>query len=275
MEPITFKQCFKGAWIDGLNALRNRPLLCLSIAVVFLITSALGVSFRQLALTASQSASPALFRLQISLLSFAVSLVNLFAMAILAVHVLRYVILGPDAARQASWIDRGVRRYVLTSFQVAIVWWIVLIVAIPIAVIIMRLTGRGGSYALVGTLLVLLICASLFLLVRISLIFPQIAVGRSKRWRSAWQDSRGHFWSIFGTSIATLIPLIIGGLIAFVILQVILKLMPQATIAVLGSLILQAVISIVYLAVACAVLGWLYRRYADQLLTFGDAPEGL
>ncbi|VVD65743.1 hypothetical protein [Pandoraea anhela] len=275
MEPITFTQCFKGAWIDGLNALRNRPLLCLSITVVLLITSALGVSFRQLALTASQSSSPALFRFQISLLSLAVSFVNLCALAILAVHVLRYVVLGPDAARHASWLDRGVRRYVATSFQVAIVWWIALIIAIPAGVFGMRLVGQGSSRAFAATLLALLVCVTLFLLVRISLIFPQIAAGRSKRWRSAWLDSRGHFWSMFGTSIATLIPLIIGGLIAFAIVQVILKLMPQVTVAVLASLILQAVISVIYLAVACAVLGWLYHRYADQLLVFEDAPDGL
>lgn len=59
MEPITFKQCFKGAWRDGFNALRNRPLLCLTIAVVLLVTSALGVSFKQLALTAAQTGEPA------------------------------------------------------------------------------------------------------------------------------------------------------------------------------------------------------------------------
>lgn len=275
MEPITFKQCFKGAWIDGFNALRNRPLLCLTVALVILITSALGVSVRQLALTASQSSSPAMLRLQLSSVSFGIAIVNLFAMGVLAVHVLRYVILGPEAARQAPWFDRGVRRYVVTSLQLAIVMWAAMVILIIISVFGLRASGQGNSYALIFTLMALLACAAIFLLVRVSLIFAQIAVGRSKRWGSAWQDTRGHFWSIFGTSVATLIPLIAVGLISVAIVQVVLQLIPHATFAVLASLVMQTIISVVYLAIGCAVLGWLYHRYANQLLLFEDAPDGL
>ncbi|MDM8357322.1 hypothetical protein [Pandoraea communis] len=273
MEPITFKQCFKGAWRDGFNALRNRPLLCLTIAIVLLVTSALGVSFKQLALTAAQTGEPAVFRLRLALMSFGVVLVNIVTFSVLAVHVVRYTVLGPDAARQAHWYGRDLWRYLWTSIQICVSLAVVWFVAAFCVAFALRAAGRNDSYAALGTFFVLLMCALGFVLIRVSLIFPQIGAGRSKRWRAAWQDSRGHFWVMFGTTLGTILPLIIAGVIVTILFAVVLHFSPAATTVVLGTLILQTALSIAWVAVATSVSGWLYHRFADHLLTLDDAPD--
>ncbi|VVE87196.1 hypothetical protein [Pandoraea bronchicola] len=273
MEPITFKQCFKGAWRDGFNALRNRPLLCLTIAVVLLVTSALSVSLKQLALTASQSGEPAVFRLRLALMSFGVVSVNIVAFSVLAIHVMRYTILGPAAARQGHWYRRDLWRYLWTSIQVCVSIAVVWFIAAFCVALALRAAGHGNSYAALGTFFVLLMCALLFVVIRVSLIFPQIGAGRSKRWRAAWQDSRGHFWAMFGTTFVTILPLIAAGVIMTILFGVVLHYIPTATTVVLGTLILQTVLSIAWIAVATGVSGWLYHRFADRLLTLDDAPD--
>ncbi|MFJ2995201.1 hypothetical protein [Pandoraea sp. NPDC087047] len=271
MEPITFKQCFKGAWVDGFNALRNRPLLCLSVAVVILVTSALGVTFRQLAANAAQAGTSAGFRFGMSTLSLTVGLSNFFAFSVLAVHVLRYVILGPEAARQAPWMSRDVKRYMWTSVQLGLGFGLSGTALIVIAVIALRATGHANSSALISTIIVLLMCAMMFIAVRVSLIYGQIAAGRGKQWRAAWQDTRGHFWSMLGTGVATILPLVVVAILVTTVLETTLRIMPSALVAVLGILTVQAALSVVWMAVTCGVGGWLYHRYANHLLTL-DAP---
>lgn len=273
MEPITFKQCFRGAWRDGFNALRNRPLLCLSVAVVLLVTSALSLSLKELAITASRSGEPAVFQLRLALVSFGVVLVNIVAFSVLAVHVARYTILGPDTARQSHWYGRDLWRYLWASIQICVGLFAVWFIAALCAAFALRVAGRGDSYAILGTFFVLLMCALLFVLIRVSLIFPQIGAGRSKRWRAAWLDARGHFWVMLGTTVGTILPLIIAGAIMALLFAVVLHFMPAATTVVLGTLILQTVLSIAWVAVATGASGWLYHRFADRLLTLDDAPD--
>ncbi|WP_374618609.1 hypothetical protein [Pandoraea sp.] len=273
MEPITFKQCFKGAWRDGFNALRHRPWLCLTIAVVILITSALSVSLKQLALTASQSGEPAIYRLRIALMSFGVLIVNCVAFSVLAIHVFRHTILGPETARQGHWYGRDLWRYLWTSIQIFVGFFVVWLMVAFAAALALRVAGHGNSYAALATLLALSVCALFFVLIRVSLVFPQIAAGRSKRWRAVWQDSRGHFWVMFGTTIAAILPLIVAGVVVTVLFAMLLQVLPAATTVVLGTLVLQTVLSVAWVAVATAVSGWLYRRYADRLLGLDDAPD--
>jgi hypothetical protein len=273
MAPITFKQCFKGAWRDGFNALRNRPLLCLTIAVVLLITLALSVSLRQLALDASQSGEPALFRLRLALMSFGVVLVNIVAFSVLAIHVVRYTILGPDAARQSHWYGRDLWRYLWASIQIFVGVAAVCFISAMCAAFALLATGHSTPYAALGTLSALLILALIFVVLRLSLIFPQIGAGRSKQWRAAWQDSRGHFWAMLGTTLGTMLPLIVAGVVLTNLFAVVLTFMPTATTAVLGTLLLQTVLSVAWVALASSVSAWLYQRFANRLLTLDDAPD--
>ncbi|AKM29013.1 hypothetical protein AB870_01010 [Pandoraea faecigallinarum] len=272
MEPITFKQCFKGAWIDGFSALRNRPLLTISIAVVILVTLALGTSVKQLAATAAQTGMSAAYRLELALASMGIGLVNVVAFSILAVHTLRHVILGPDIARATPWY-RDVGRYVWASIQIGVGFGVVTAAIMVIAVLALRVSGHGNSSALVLTLLVLLICLVVFVAIRLSLILAQIGAGRSKRWRAAWQDTRGHFWSIFGTGVAIALPVIVGALIVLVVVELLVRMTTSTTVLVLAALILQAVISVVWMAVICAGNGWIYHRYANRLLDLEGAPD--
>ncbi|WP_353189410.1 hypothetical protein [Pandoraea pnomenusa] len=275
MEPITFKECFRGAWRDGLGALRNRPLLCLTIAVIVLVTSALSYSLRQLAVQATQLGEPTAYRLRIALMSLGVLLVNIVAFCVVAIQVYRYSILGPEAARQHRWYGRDLWRYLWLAAQIfisCVVVWFVLGFGTGLA---LRLSGNGNATATVATLLVLLSCAMFFVIVRLSLIYPQVATGRSKQWRAAWHDSRGHFWSMFGTMIATMLPLVVGGFVVTLLYGLVLHLMPTATVLVLGTLILQVVLAIAWVAVASATAAWIYRRHADRLLVLDDAPDDI
>ncbi|VVE10419.1 hypothetical protein [Pandoraea terrigena] len=273
MEPITFKQCFKGAWRDGFNALRQRPWLCLAIAVVFLATSGLSVSLDQLARTASQTGEPAMYRLRIALMSFGVFFANIVAYAVLVIHVFRYTILGPDATRQGRWYGRDLWRYLWTSTQVFVgiaAAWLVIALGAALA---MRATGHSNSYAGLATFCVLLLCALLYVLIRVSLIFAQIGAGRSKRWRAAWQDSRGHFWTMLGTTVGTVLPLIVVGVVVTSMFVALLRAMPAAKTVALGMLALQTVLSVIGIAVSTGASAWLYRRFANQLLTLDGAPD--
>ncbi|VVD84055.1 hypothetical protein PCA20602_01279 [Pandoraea capi] len=273
MEPITFKQCFKGAWIDGFNALRSRPLLCVSVAVVILVSSALGISLKQLSQAAAQNGDTAGYRFNLALTSLGVAFVNTVAVAILSVHVLRYVVLGPEAARQAPWMGRDVWRYLWLTLQIVIGGVIVGFVPAFLIGLALGLAKSTNALALMATFLVLVACAVIFIGVRVSLIYGQIAAGRSKRWRAAWQDSRGHFWSMFGTALAAILPLFAVGLVLTLLLGLTIKLMPDVTVAVLGSLMLKTVFTVVWVAVGCGVAGWLYHRYAHQLLDLEGAPD--
>ena len=274
MEQITFKQCFKGAWVDGFNALRNRPLLSLAIAVVLLITLALSVSIRQLAQSAAQAGLPATYRFRFALMSLGVALVNLIAFSALGVQVLRYVVLGPEAAKTTPW-TRDIGRYVWTSIQLVFGLSLLCIAISLVFGFVLHASGNGGSYALISTFIALLFCAATFVAIRLSLIYAQIAAGRVKSWRAAWQDSRGHFWSIFGVQVAVLLPLIFAGFVIMVATEVVVRLMPGATFAVLATLILQAVISVIWFAIACGAAGWLYHRYANRLLSLDAPPAGV
>ncbi|AJP57801.1 hypothetical protein UC34_14050 [Pandoraea vervacti] len=272
MEPITFTQCFKGAWIDGLNALRNRPLLAITVALVILVTLALGTSVKQLAADAAQTGMPAAYRLKLALVSLGIGFVNVVAYSTLAVHAVRYVVLGPELARGTAWY-RDVVRYVWTSIQIGFGFGVVSAAIMVIAVLAMRLSGQGDSSALAMTLLVLLLCLAIFVAIRLSLILAQVGAGRSKRWRAAWQDTRGHFWSIFGTGLAIAVPIIVGALVMLVLVELLVRMTGSTTVLVLAALILQAIISVVWMAVICAGNGWIYHRYANRLLDLEGAPD--
>lgn len=274
MKPITFKQCFTGAWRDGWSALRSRPLLSLTVAVIGLVSNAVSVSIKQLALTMAQNGDAPSSRMGLVGMALVVGIVNVLAYTVLALHVYRQTVLGVDAARQARWY-RDLGRYIWTTIQfgvgVGVVWAVVLVVA----ALAMRGVAQGASYAVISTVLTLLLCAMLFVFVRVSLIFPQIAVGRSKRWRAAWDDSRGHFWVMFGTAFVTMLPLLVAGVILTIVFGAIMQLMPSATTLVLGTLIIQTVLAVVWISVGAGVHGWIYLRYADKLLTLDDAPDDL
>ncbi|WP_287495705.1 hypothetical protein [Pandoraea sp. CB10b_02] len=273
MEQITFKQCFRGAWRDGFNALRNRPILCLSVAVIVLVMFALGVSLRSLAATMAHDGVAAGPRIRVGLVSFAVMIVNVVAFSVLALHIFRYVILGPEAARAARWYGRDLWRYLWTSIQIFVSIAVVWIVLSVLAVLALRAMGHGSSFALLGTFFVLLFCALIYALVRVQLIYGQIGAGRSKRWRAAWHDSRGHFWAMFGTTFVSVLPLVAVGIVLTVLFRLVLAVAPDATVVVLGSLILQTLLSVAWIAVAIGSAAWVYRRFANELLQLDGAPD--
>ncbi|VVD64880.1 hypothetical protein PPN31114_00296 [Pandoraea pneumonica] len=274
MEPITFKQCFMGAWRDGWNALRSRPLLTLTVAVVVLVSNAVSVSIKQLVLVMAQNGESPEHRLALAGVGLCVALVNLVAYTVLGVHTYRHTVLGPDAARQTPWY-RNLLRYWWAMIQVFGGAFVAMFIVTVVIVLALRLADLGGSRATILTLFVLLGCAAAFIIVRLSLIYTQIAVGRSKRWGAAWHDTRGHFWSLWGTVFTTLLPLMAVGVIVTIIFGLVLTLWPTVTLAVLGALLLHTVVTLLYIAVGSASHAWLYLRYADQLLTYEDAPDDL
>ncbi|ALS61395.1 hypothetical protein [Pandoraea norimbergensis] len=273
MEPITFKQCFKGAWRDGFNALRSRPLLSITIAVVMLVATALNASVKQLTLMMAQSGGSPGLRLGLAILALVLTLVIMFSFAVLSVHVYRHTILGADAARQTPWYGRDLWRYVWMAIQIGLALCVVITLALLVAVFALRAAGMSDSRAAISTFTALLLCALVFFIVRMSLIFAQVSVGRAKRWRAAWDDTRGHFWVMLGTGIVTVLPLLVGGLLLTVGFGLLLQVMPGVTTVLLGALILQTLVTVVYLAVGTSLHGWFYLRYADRLLALDDAPD--
>ncbi|VVE17399.1 hypothetical protein PIN31009_02953 [Pandoraea iniqua] len=273
MEPITFKQCFKGAWRDGFDALRSRPLLSITIAVVMLVATALNASVKQLMLMTTQSGGSPGLRLGLGALAVLLTLVILFSFAVLAVHVYRHTILGADAARQTPWYGRDLWRYIWAAIQVGFVLSVMLTLALLVAVFALRAASLSDSRPAMATFTALLLCALVFFMVRISLIFGQVSVGRAKRWRAAWEDTRGHFWVMLGTGIVTVLPLMGVGLLLTIAFGLLLHVMPGVTTVLLGALILQTLVTVAYIAVGTSLHGWFYRRYADRMLALDDTPD--
>jgi hypothetical protein len=137
------------------------------------------------------------------------SCVETLLLASVAMGVHRLVILG-DAADRPIW-------KLPTNYLRFAVWLVFLNVLLNLPASLVRLL-LSPTHPAVSFVCFAYQMACIFVVARLSLLFPALAVAAPHAWwRNAWRDSRGHFWRFFITQFTASLPLIVLVLIVGIV----------------------------------------------------------
>ena len=258
MKQLTFGDCVKKGWISSWQAITQMPWLFVGVCAVFACTSLLSGRHPSAAADTLDAAARAAHGL-ISLAWFALQLA---VSGTLTIKVHRFVLLGEGTHPLVPLHGKPLGRY-------ALVWLAISLVMVPVLVTL-AVTHSPVSGLLVS---VPLLVIGVFLVARLSLLYPSVALGGRLTWRAAWRDSRGHVWSIVGIWLVTYLPLF-----AITVLLILFTgprlVAAQRSAAEPVFAIVHAVFNGLFIAFGAASLSWLYRRYARELLPYAeDAPR--
>ena len=225
-------------WREGFRALSQMPKLATKAFAVVLVCMLANIS---LAFYKPVEMPFSIERLierpvGIELLSFGLSILQIFFLAPVAIAVHRHVLLGeitetyfPDPASPRF------RHFFLFGLLLQAIW-------LPASL----------SH---GLLWLLLFCLAAFFGARIIMLFPAIAIdGPGANLAGAWQNSSGHFWRIFAAVVLSLLPVLL--VFVFVIL------FPEPGFALLGLFAPFGVVIATF--VADALASHLYRGLAQR-----------
>jgi hypothetical protein len=258
MQQMTFMECVKRAWASARDAAKQMPLLMLGAFVAFTALTSLVLLGRPAPGQSVPLSTGAMLATNLaSVLSWAVYLIF-----VIKIH--RFVLLREPAT---PLVPLGGKPF-LRSFGVSLLIAVVLIVATFVLLFVLRPHHAGGIAFLVAV-------AGVFwavLAVRLSLLFPSLALGHRIDLRAAWHDSRGHFWSLLGVPCVAVLP-VIGCWIVISIAAGVMGITPSAAASREHILLFAAVqdaVSLAFTVISVSALSWLYRRHADKLPA---APE--
>ena len=261
MKQLTFGACVKKGWISSWQAVTHMPWLFLGVCVVLACTSMLSGPHPSGAPVGEDIGT--MGRVGHGLLSMAWFALQLVVCGTLTIKVHRFVLLGEGVQPLMPLNGKPLGRY-------ALVW-----LGITLAILVLAALTYLATRALKMSFLVYvpLLVIYVFVLIRLSLLYPAIALGSRLTLRAAWQDSRGHVWSILGVGFVTYLPLfVVTGVFFFAVGAKLLDAHQTQGVAVIA--IGQALLNTVFIVFAAASLSWLYRRYARELLKHTeDAPQ--
>ena len=253
MEQLTFGTCVKRSWISTWQAIVQMPGLFLGVFVVITCTSLLSASFQQPPSGAdfdpATATSHALARLALSIL-------QLVVYGCLTIKVNRFVLLGEGTQPLLPLGGKPLGRHLLFTLGVGVGTTIITIGA--------ALVAHRAQSAKLALIVIPVLLAYLFVIVRLSLIYPAVALGSRLTLPAAWKDSRGHFWNITGVGFVAYLPLLAVWTTALVVGG---KTFLLATMQ--GSLVItiaMAFVNTVFLVLSASVMSWIYRRFANRLL---------
>lgn len=267
MQSLTVGQCFRGAWKDAGLAILNRPLMALIIFAFLLLTSYAQIELRLAIAAAAAAGGPRFGHAGASLGLSICSIMQMFAIAGLSVQVMRYSLLGAEDARDIGFFDKGYWRYVGLCALLGLLVALFAVVCTAIAVFVSLSHGLHGRSVVLTSLPVVLVivCITMFICTRLSLLFCHAAIGARASWGAAWRDTRGHFWSILMIHLVTALPLI-GFVIVFVaIKRTVVGNMTSDGFAYWSS-VGWALWMIFAISLGAACSAWLYRRYSASIL---------
>ena len=253
MQTITLTECVGGAWRDAWGLARRHPL--------FIVSCFAGIFFIGIA----QNELHGHYTLSDLLALGALWLLRALLMSAVAVHTLRYVLLGDEAAARtfadrAYWCYCGLT-YGFVICAIAATGVVVFLVAMAFHLVGFHTHQRAVSAVEVCVIVMTVIWVH----VRLSLLPSHVAIGRPLRWRAAWRDTRGNGWGIAGTYLAV-------GLTFFGLVLIVGAVAAAFAIAlgdgVHGPImkLTQSVLLVPAIAVSSAASAWIYRRYAAELL---------
>ncbi|WP_144107973.1 hypothetical protein [Paraburkholderia sp. BCC1886] len=250
MEQLTFWACVKNAWSSAWQAVTTMPWLVLGSWIVLTCTSLLGHPAVDAETGAQAHAGQALMSLVWLILHAVVS-------AMLSVKVHRFILLGEATNPLVPSGGRPLFRFLVVSFGAALG----LLVFFGLGQIAAH-TFKLGVFILLPLQLIYL-----FVLIRLSLLYPSVALGAQLTLGSAWRDSRGHFWRFFGVGFCSCLPLfLLTGVGIWLAARSNTLLLQQGTgnvVVAMSWALLQTLLSLL----TAASLAWLYRRCANELLT--------
>ncbi|MGF6725501.1 lysylphosphatidylglycerol synthetase-like protein (DUF2156 family) [Paraburkholderia sp. GAS41] len=253
MEQLTFGTCVKRSWISTWQAFVEMPGLVLGVFVVITCTSLLSASFHPAPSGAdfdpATAAGHAFARLALSILQIVVC-------GCLTIKVTRFVLLGEGTQPLVPLGGKPLGRHLLFTLGVGVGTVVITIAAAMLA--------HGAQSEKLALIVVPVLLVYLFILVRLSLIYPAVALGSRLTLHTAWQDSRGHFWTIAGMGFIAYLPLLVIWIAALLVGgRTLLAALLQGSVV---ANVVQAFVSTIFLVLSAAVMAWVYRRYANGLL---------
>lgn len=266
MSEITWFQCVVGAWRDGLRTIMLRPL---SFVGVFVVTVIIGfVQYKlQVTLATAKANGDAVAILRQAPMGLLPLLVQLWVMGFAVVLASRHVVLGAESLA-LLYDTRSIMQFVWLAFQLGILF----VVAAVVIFFGSRLILHSRSPFLPLLLGIVFTCLAAWVHTRVSLLFVHVALGRPKRWGDCWRDTSGHFWTIFGTSVAITATTAVVATLGYAIVRVAMRLaQADPTNVAFASIVEQAAVTAVLLPVGSAGMAWIYLRFANRLAGNSDA----
>jgi hypothetical protein len=254
MEQLSFGTCVKNSWISTWQAIVQMPGLFLGAFAILACTTLLTGPFQHL--PSQDPALDAAAKVGHTFLSGAFSVLQLVVYGCVTIKVNRFVLLGEGIHPLLPLGGKPLGRYALISVCLALS-----MLAIVLALVVGIHQITTGGVILISMLVIL---AYMFVMIRLSLLYPALSLGSRLTLRAAWTDSRGHFWSMVGIWMAAYVPLLI---VWIVVLEVFgRRMLIAGTQGSTAFAIGLAFVNALFMVLAASVLSWLYRRYANQLL---------
>ena len=259
MQQMTFMECVKHAWGSAWEALTRMPALVLGTFVAYAVLGWLGLAGRPVPGEGDVPSAGLVLAANLA------SMLNALVYVWFTLKVYRFVLLDegttPLMAAGAKPLARIVGLGVvmmLALVGIAAAFWLVL-----------RPRHEGG----VGFLSLIVGAIWVFIGVRLSLLYPSLAIGGHFTLGAAWRDSRGHFWSVLGVSCVAALPLIVCGVAALIGLGLagVTPKTVQTPTWFTALAIGQSVVNIAFALLTSTALAWLYRRYANELANSGNS----
>ncbi|HEY1997779.1 hypothetical protein [Paraburkholderia sp.] len=254
MEQLTFGACVKKSWSSAWQAIMQMPGLFLGMCIVYACSTLLSDSLHPASPGAGQIDAAA--RTGHVLVKVLLALLQFVAYAVLNIKVYRFVLLGERAFPLIPLGGQPLGRYVAFSFGIALG---MLVLMMPAVLFIRPLLLIG---VLIGAVM-LIVC--MFVMGRLSLLYPSIALGSPIALRAAWRDTRGHFWSLFSVWLIAYMPLMLVWIVLTAALggpKMLAASMQGTPLIAVGMVLINAVCTVL----TSSSLAWLYRRYANALL---------
>ncbi|WP_322042467.1 hypothetical protein [Paraburkholderia sp. J67] len=253
MQQMTFMECVKRAWVSAGEAVKRMPAVVLGALAIYAVLGWLALAGRPMP-GEGDTPSTALV-----LAGNLASIFNGFVYLWFTLKVYRFVLLDE---RTEPIMPNGARP-MLRMLGLGMLMMLFFIA-----------TGAGLWLALrphteAGAAFLALIVAAIwvFIGVRVSLLYPALAIGGRFSLAAAWRDSQGHFWTVLGVSCVAALPLLVCGVAVLIGLG--LAGVSPAIVQTPGWFtalaIAQSVANLAFALLTSSALAWLYRRYANAL----------
>lgn len=253
MQQMTFMECVKRAWASAGQALTRMPALVLGTFVAYAVLGWLGLAGRPVPGEGDLPSAGLVLAANLA------SILNALVYFWFTLKIYRFVLLDERTTPLMGSAAKPLARIVglglvlmLALMVLALAFWLVL-----------RPRHEGG----VSFLALVVGAIWVFITVRLSLLYPALAIGGRFAFGAAWRDSRGHFWSMLGVACVAALPLIACGAVALIALGL-TGVTPDTVQTPAGFTALaigQSVVNIAFAMLTATAFAWLYRRYANEL----------
>lgn len=253
------------AWVSTGAAMGDMPLAFLTTAAASILLTLVVVHLNGPTIVSPPGQEPATESYGAALLSLIaflpVSFANALILAPLAIAMHRFVMLGE---RRALLPLRPLSRVVgyaawVTLFSTCLALPVIFVTTpTPAQVLVV---GLGFAVVLVAT-------------TRLTLLFPQIAIGRTgEPLRTLWTTTRWRFWNTAIVLVLAVMPIVV---LQFLVMLAVFGTITATTIAEVGDMPLVSALNALYVALGAAAASWLFVCYGlapDTHKGIPAAPE--